>query len=512
MDTRFSNSTTVIKGPSVLPGLAIMAAVVIVGVVIFLLNSEAPSDFPYLYVVPYLLMLGVLLIIPLAYLAYRRRFRFDNPLIFGTLTYFLPAFVIGGMAYAFGFSNDVFTSLIQDPKENLPYTVWIIAIGFAGLVLGFLNPAGYWAGAKLSNYLPSRDLDPEKYQLAASILLIFGVINSVFSLMMGLFGFQRAAEIGSFDGLIYLSTLFWLQGSFILWYILFSKPKWNSGSTFIFILLIITSLIKAAFSGNRGSLLQIMIVVALAYVMAGRKFGPKQYVFAAILLIFGLIVGIIYGTTFRRLKGDEGQTDASQYTQNISATFDEIERSDNAAVLGSGLMMLAERFDTFSSVAIVVSNYEELAPYEESYGLDDNIYKDTTSFFIPRVIWPDKPVASDAHKYSDLYFNKDDNAFAITPMGDLLRNYGIWGIPIGMFFLGVLIRFTYRSLVEDQGQNLSRYSVYFMLLITLSYEGFFGTIIPTYFKVGFTAIVGVLIMWLIVRWQGYRPLQSAKAN
>ena len=151
MDTRFSNSTTFIKGPSVLPGLAIMAAVVIVGVVIFLLNSEAPSDFPYLYVVPYLLMLGVLLIIPLAYLAYRRRFRFDNPLIFGTLTYFLPAFVIGGMAYAFGFSNDVFTSLIQDPKENLPYTVWIIAIGFAGLVLGFLNPAGYWAGAKLSN-------------------------------------------------------------------------------------------------------------------------------------------------------------------------------------------------------------------------------------------------------------------------------------------------------------------------------------------------------------------------
>jgi hypothetical protein len=41
--------------------------------------------------------------------------------------------------------------------------------------------------------------------------------------------------------------------------------------------------------------------------------------------------------------------------------------------------------------------------------------------------------------------------------------------------------------------------LYFMLLTSVSYEGFYGTIIPSLFKVGFTAIIGVLLVTLIAR-------------
>ena len=61
-----------------------------------------------------------------------------------------------------------------------------------------------------------------------------------------------------------------------------------------------------------------------------------------------------------------------------------------------------------STLAVVVSNYEELAPYEELYGLSDNIWVDLTTFMIPRVIWPDKPVVADPRKYSDLYFDEEE--------------------------------------------------------------------------------------------------------
>jgi hypothetical protein len=160
---------------------------------------------------------------------------------------------------------------------------------------------------------------------------------------------------------------------------------------------------------------------------------------------------------------------------------------------------LAERFDGVSSLGVVVSNYEVLAPYEESYGLNNNIWNDTTTFFIPRVVWPEKPVASDPHMFGDLYFNYGDNSFTITPIGDLLRNFGVIGVPLGMFALGLLLRMIYRSLIEGQAVTTWRATLYFMLVVNLSYEGFYGTILPYMFKVGATAVVGIVFVSLLAR-------------
>ena len=122
-----------------------------------------------------------------------------------------------------------------------------------------------------------------------------------------------------------------------------------------------------------------------------------------------------------------------------------------------------------------------------------------TTFFIPRVVWPDKPVASEPRRYSDLYFNYGDNSFAITPIGDLIRNFGPVGVPVGMFLLGILLRVIYRTFIEDQPAVLWRASLYFMLLTAVSYEGFFAQIVPYIFKIGVTAVVGVILINLLAR-------------
>ena len=159
-----------------------------------------------------------------------------------------------------------------------------------------------------------------------------------------------------------------------------------------------------------------------------------------------------------------------------------------------GFSSLAERVDILTTFAVVVANHEQLKPYEEAYGLDNNIWVDSTTFFIPRVVWRDKPSASDPRKYSDLYFNYGENSFAITAVGDLLRNFGVPGVLIGMFVLGFLLRIIYRSLVEDQAFSFWRLTLYFMLMVSLSYEGFYGTIIPNFFKYGVIAILGVFLV------------------
>jgi oligosaccharide repeat unit polymerase len=377
-------------------------------------------------------------------------------------------------------------------------------LGFGGLSVGYFLPVGEKIGAAVGKKLPSADYRASNYLLPGIALLLIGMINSVLATAVGLFGFQKAEEINSYDGLIFLTTLFWLEASFLLWYVLFRQKTWNFTSILVIAALVGTAISKALLAGNRGSAIQIFSIIVLAYVLSGRELKFKQASIAGVLLIIFLILGMIYGTTFREVKGSESTQSFDRYTENIFSTFEQVGRNDNVSLLQYAFSTLAERIDGVSSLAVVTSNYEKLAPYEASYDLDNNIWKDTTTFFIPRVIWPDKPVASEPRRYSELYFNYGESSFTITPMGDLLRNFGIWGVPLGMLLLGVLLRVMYRSLVERQPKIVWRSALYFMLLTAINYETFYGSIIPYLFKYGMTAVVGVILVNVAARQIGNR--------
>jgi len=484
---------------SPLAGILLIALAVSLVLFIFLLNGAIFASVPFPDLFPWLIALLVVLVSPTAILYYQGKLRLENPIVFATWSYFVPAFVIGGVALAAGWSRPYFVVFIQDADYNLPYTIGLVMLGFAGLSIGYFLPFGKKAGQLAARYLPKWDYPPSSYTIPGVLLLILGVINSIAAVALGVLGFQKAEEISSYDGLIFLTTLFWMQASFILWYVIFSRRRLDATSVLLMILLITTSISKALLAGNRGSVIQVFSIVILAYVMSGREFKFKQVAISGSILAVLMVVGMIYGTTFRAVKGTEAAQSFDRYTANIFSTFDEVGRSNNASLMEFAFVNMTERLDAVSSLAVVVSTYEQLRPYEESYGLDNNIWKDMTTFFIPRVLWPDKPVASEPRRYSDLYFNFGESSFVITPMGDLLRNFGIVGVPIGMLLLGIILRVIYRALVEDQPRVLWRTTLYFMLLTSVSYESFFGSIVPYLFKIGFTAVVGVLIVNLLAK-------------
>jgi oligosaccharide repeat unit polymerase len=197
------------------------------------------------------------------------------------------------------------------------------------------------------------------------------------------------------------------------------------------------------------------------------------------------------------VKGSQDQVSITEMADTISRTGERLASSEFTSNLSVGFSALAERIDSISSLAVVVSNYEALAPYEESYGMDHNIVNELSTFFIPRVVWKDKPVSIEPRDYGDLYFNYAENSFTMTPMGDLLRNFGPWGVPIGMIILGFLIRIMYAALIEDQPFSFWRATLFFMLFTSISYEGTYGLIIPYLLKIFVIAVVGLLLVRLI---------------
>jgi hypothetical protein len=69
-----------------------------------------------------------------------------------------------------------------------------------------------------------------------------------------------------------------------------------------------------------------------------------------------------------------------------------------------------------------------------------------------------------------------------------------------MFILGMLLRFVYSSLIESGPITPWKAAIYYVLLTSVNYETFYGSIIANLVKFGFTAIVGMFVVLLIARW------------
>ena len=80
-------------------GLGFMAATAVVALFFFALANGALEAYPYLFLLPWILGLAVLMAVPAAILYYQGKFSFANPLIFATWSYFFPAFVKIGRAH-----------------------------------------------------------------------------------------------------------------------------------------------------------------------------------------------------------------------------------------------------------------------------------------------------------------------------------------------------------------------------------------------------------------------------
>ena len=466
----------------------------------WILADTRQSSNNELYLIPWVLMATAVIIAPSVILWYQKKFDLFHPLVYAAWSYFFPAFALGGLILAFGIFQPVFMFLIDNPEYNLPLTFVYIALGYGGLSVGYALPWGRKIGEGLSaKVFPKWDWEPSNVVLPGIILLAVGVFFFLSAWITGTVGYQKIDLTDSFSSVNYFLSLLMLEASLILWLFIFKVKNISAAHLISLCLLISVVLFRVVLAGSKSSLLYTIVLIAMAFAYSGRRLKFKQAAGFAMIGFLALIIGVIYGSTFRQLRGSEEKTSLSQYVSQAEQTLELVTTQDPINTLMTGFAGLAERIEIASSFAVVVANYEKLAPYEAAYGLENNIWTYTWTAFIPRFLWADKPVVSDARGYSDLYFNFGENSFAMTPMGDLLRNFGPFGIPFGMLLLGFVLRIIYAALVENQAVTIGRVAMYYMLLTSFNYEGFYGTILPSMIRVAFVAGVSLLLFNLLAR-------------
>lgn len=481
------------RGGLLLPALLLWAAGIVLGLTFLWFESDANLSDGRYYLLPWAALAGIVILAPSVYLYYKGEFNLFHPLIFAAWSYVFPAFVIGAVLVNFEMVDWYFLSFIEDPQYNIPLSLVYISIGFIGLTAGYFLPIGKKIAEKVEPKLPQWNWQPENVWLAGLLLLATGIAVNAFGFLQGLVGFQRNIDVSIFDGLVFFLLIILTAGMVLLWLAIFSVRQ-RTGAFYLIVGLLVAFIpIRMAVLGSRSSLLIGLIPVVYAFVASGRKIHWKTGLTFGVLAAVGLFIGVTYGTTFRQIKGSEARVAAGDYFGQVIATIDHLSEKDLFVTFADSGQALANRVENLSTVAVVISNHDQLAQYEAAYGIENNIINDLFTSFIPRFVWPNKPGTSDARAYSDLYFDYGENSFAVSPFADLFRNFGPIGIPIGMLLIGIYLRFIWDLLYDSRDPAMWKKVAYFLLLTVVSYEAFYATIFPSTIR---TVFVLAVCFWI----------------
>jgi len=131
-------------------------------------------------------------------------------------------------------------------------------------------------------------------------------------------------------------------------------------------------------------------------------------------------------------------------TQRLEATAQTIGAWSTDKYLEHSLGAFKERLALVNSVAVVIRDVGRWVPYAKG----ETLFFPTVAFFVPRVLWPEKPMLTLGREFGQTFriiHSLDNKTFiAATVPGELYWNFDLPGIVFGMALWGIAMRALYR--------------------------------------------------------------------
>ncbi|QCK87606.1 hypothetical protein E8L99_18500 [Phreatobacter aquaticus] len=513
------------------------------------LDPTLPGPFVRSELTVYVGLIAIAIIVSFGILFRGGRFAVPHPFIHVSWTYLAPIFVGGSLLFVVMGISDTPQEFIQTPSSDYRLTILFMAIGIAALALGMLVGRPRAIGLQLGARLPHL-VWPNSMALGAGIALVLvGAAIQFVNFQSGLIGYQLGST-GPFTALFYYLGLVFQLGQFLVWFAIFSKSRVGRAQLTAGMVSVLTMLLVAMLAGSRGLLFSCWIIMVLACFSAHRRPSMRHLVVLAIAGVLSIGLGFTLGTLFRHLKAGlleqpaptrtlqqsrsaqnpptqstappsaptfQSAEDWARFAQRPMTLQDQADTLRGAVSLAGGgqylpmvLRAFAARTNTLSQITVLVSRRHELIASMPP-SLHSGILIGIATALVPRVLWPGKPVIGDVAAHARLFFDFEGNSFAVTPVGDLLLNFGPAGIVPGMILLGMLMSLLYATLVEAVPGSAARAAIYVVMLTQFSMEGFFSTIIPSLLRSGLVAVIAIAITSVVVALVQRRGLLPGKS-
>jgi hypothetical protein len=266
----------------------------------------------------------------------------------------------------------------------------------------------------------------------------------------------------------------------------------DSRRRLLFNIVFISQCLWGLVSGMKGVLLWNFILVVLISSLVQKKVRVGWI----LAVVSGLILIYPFSNQYRFLIRSEGVevTSLATATKTVGQALSGAVQSQSGLVgwLDSGARSTVNRLDLLESVSDVIWIGPRLANLRtREYWWILPIYP-----FVPRFLWPSKPVEDMGLQFNVLLGGSDESAAAITYPGDLYLEFGLIGIIVGMFFWGVFGQWLSNRAGDPLNKRgLFLYAAFFPSSVNLEADAF--------------ALWTGMIKWLailsVVAWLVYRP-------
>jgi hypothetical protein len=338
--------------------------------------------------------------------------------------YILPAaFVclLGYAAFLAGYYVPWLGRHTQRKAREVPTTVWVVIlpgiVGFVGAMAAAALAWATWADVSLASYVSSLGQLLPLYYFAWGLAWLF-----VFSPRTT--RKQRLVLLGLF-----------VPASMI----------------------IITAQLE-----DKSGMLMLAVVPLMALWYTRRKLPWKTLVAIGLLLVF---VVFPVGNTIRLVDARLDTASRVQITSRM------ISEWDSAHYMDATLYAVKKRLALINSVAVVIRDVPRWVPYAHG----ETLFFPLFAYFVPRMLWPDKPQHTLGREFGVTFrvvnMVDEKTSIASTVTGELLWNFDLPGVLIGMALWGFGMRALYRRYGESTEPDPMRHAVHMVALVQFLHFG-----------------------------------------
>jgi len=193
------------------------------------------------------------------------------------------------------------------------------------------------------------------------------------------------------------------------------------------------------FSGSRYLLFVPLLSAAAVYSAAVKPLSLRRLIIVvALFLLVALPVATAYKSAYLSRI-----VELQRQGLSTSAVLDSLESTDFDSRTGEWSDLIGQRFHSLMSLALIIRYTPERHPY--MWGVPYFLLP--LDIAIPRVIWPDKPVLRQfALDFRFDYFRLERGSMTTvktSQFGELWANLGLFGVLLGAWFWGRILRFLY---------------------------------------------------------------------
>jgi len=311
-------------------------------------------------------------------------------------------------------------------------------------------------------FIPRSQKTSSRVAYMSLTALVIGVCGKLIMWQVGLFSYlsDRSVVLSSLwyvQWLTYVSNL--LNAALLVSAIeVLGKRSAGPFIKIVFWLSVVFSVGFGVISGFKGEILFPLLYLVLIYGITNRRI-PR------VALLFPLLPVLIYpfGNAYRH-NLDQGYRAQVNTIKGLGVILkksidDVLSSSDDIA--GHGFNDTTSRLSDLTYVHDMLS-----IPDPSMLKGDEIIWLAPIYPFVPRAIWPNKPIFNKVQRLSIALGRPEITSSATPVIGDLYLTYGTVGVIIGLFFYGICYQI-YMNWFSKEALTERRLFIYILMLIQL---------------------------------------------